>query len=168
MTKHLENTFGLPHLDDVLKEDGALPDTTPSEPMFASEEEAQAMVAGMKRKMAEADQFEERDHAEAMDELFQESLRHAQNIMDTGFNIDPARAPRWFEVAGGIYKIALDAKNSKIEAKLKAAQVKLNQQKLELERGQGGDGPTVNTQGMVVEDRNDLILRLREQAKKEK
>lgn len=168
MTKHLDNTFGLPHLDDLLKEDGVLESS--STEIIATEEDAQAMIAGMQHRMAQADEFDGKDHADAMDEIFQETLRHAQNIMDTGFNVDPARAPRWFEVAGGIYKIALDAKNSKMEAKLKAQQVKLNQQKLELDKRSMGDhtGETVNVEGRVVEDRNELILRLREQAKNKK
>ncbi|RYD50321.1 MAG: hypothetical protein EOP83_24110 [Verrucomicrobiaceae bacterium] len=165
MTKHLDKAFGLPHLEDLLKEEGVI-SSTQVEAVPDNQDTAKDMIAGMQHQVQESNLLDGKHHADAMDQIFEETLRHAQNVMDTGFNIDPARAPRWFEVATGLYKTALDAKNSRRDAELKTLQVKLAKQKLELDRmnaGAGG-GETVNTQGMVVEDRNEMIRRLRAEA----
>jgi hypothetical protein len=161
MTKHLENAFGLPHLDDLMKDEGALQAQT------FGPAEADQLVAGLRQAQGAAALMDGTDHAEAMDVIAGETLDYAQKVMDLGFNIDPARAPRMFEVATGLYKASIDAKNSKRDAQLKAAQLIINQQKLELEKRAVGAGApdAIETKGMMVEDRNDLIKRLREQAK---
>lgn len=164
MTKHLDNAFGLPHLDDLLKEEGVLPARAEEAPPV----DTQAIVAGLHRAQKAVDMMDGTDHAKSMDEIFAETLDHARKVADLGYNIDPARAPRMFEVATGLFKVALDAKNSKRDAQLKAMQLMINQQKFELEKqqmtGEQAEN-TVETKGIVVEDRNELIKRLREQGK---
>lgn len=172
MTRRLEDTLNLPHLDDLLKETGDMPDApepdAPAEPADNGASPHDMLNALQVAKNANA-MMDGRDHAEAMDKLYVETLRHAQNIVDLGFNVDQARAPRVFEVAAQFYKAAMDAKNSKRDAQLKAMQLMLNQQKLELDKKVAGKDPsTIEVDAVVVEDRNELLKRLRDQARAEK
>ena len=162
MTKKLEDTLNLPHLDDLLKEEGV---------MNAVEEEDPALNE-MLQKLDSASEsmslIEGKDHADAMDSLYKETLDHARNIADLGYNVDHARAARIFEVGAQFFKIAMDAKNSKRDAQLKAMHLMLQQQKMEQEKGTAQTPNTVDVDAIVVEDRNELIRRIREQANKEK
>lgn len=177
MTRSFEEALGLPHLDDMLKEEGVL--EKPPNPLYDDIEEtdnddeytppqmSNTAIASMQMAQKQLDLIEGKDHSEKMDVIHQEALKHAQDIMDLGFNIDHARAARMFEVGANMYKVAMDAANSKRDAQLKAMQLVLNQQKLELEKrqmGESGTTPgTIDAQAVMVEDRNEIIRRLREQ-----
>lgn len=163
MTRHLDNAFGLPHLDDLMKEQGVLPESNTD----VSDDDANMMIAGMERAQ-QALTTDDTDHGKKMDEIYSDTIDHARKLADLGYNMDPARSPRAFEVAANLYKTAMDAANSKRDAQLKAKQLQLSIMKFELERQQmtGDAAPgTVEAKGIVVEDRNELIKRLREQAK---
>jgi hypothetical protein len=169
MTIHLDNAFGLPHLDDLMKDEGVVP-TQPSEAVV-TDADANQIVAGLTAAQNNAvavSGVDTADHGRSMDLLYDETLDYAQKVMDLGFNIDPARAPRMFEVATGLYKAAMDAKNSKMDAQLKAQQLMLNRAKFEHEKngsqGESG-GEAIETRGVMVEDRNELLKRLRAQMK---
>lgn len=170
--------LNLPHLDDLLKAEGML-----QKPSAASEADPPDLDGKLAQALALAEQAEKKlalingtDHAEAMDSLFEETRKHAQDLMDLGFNIDHARARGIFEVATSMYKNAIDAKNSKRDAELKAMKLALDEKKLELDRlrvqhetglGGGAGGGTI-AEAVVVEDRNELIKRLRAQIKQDK
>jgi hypothetical protein len=176
MTRSFEDALGLPHLDDLLKEDGTLErrpnplydtpeaefEETPATPQLSA-----GAVEKMQMAQRQLDIVEGKDHADKMDAIHRESLKHAQDIMDLGFNIDHARAARMFEVGAAMYKVAMDAANSKRDAQMKAMQLVLNQQKLELEKQAMGNveaQPTgsMDAQAVMIEDRNEIIKRLRE------
>lgn len=158
MTKGIHDFFDLPEMDKAFGPG----DVDPVAEALVSSLDAGAMtdkLAGM----------DGRDHGEAMDKVFDETLKHAQSIMDLGFNIDHARAARMFEVGATMYKVAVDAKNSKRDAQIKTMELILKQQKHELEKRIAGEAsPETMDAAVVVEDRNELIKRLREQAKAEK
>jgi hypothetical protein len=169
MTIHLDNAFGLPHLDDLMKDEGVLPVAETQVVETMTETQATQLVSGLQKAHAATSNLDAVDHAKAMDTIHDETLDYAQKVMDLGFNIDPARAPRMFEVATGLYKTAIDAKNSKRDAQLKAAQLMINQQKLELDKLQmtGQASEAIETKGVMVEDRNELLKRIRAQARGE-
>lgn len=170
MTKGIQDFFDIPHLEDVLKEDGVLPKQAVDAEVTLDEQQTQAVIDNLDAASSSLALVSGQDHAEAMDQLYDETLKHAKDIMDLGFNIDHARAARMFEVGATMFKVALDAKNAKRDAQLKAMQVVLNQQKLELDKqiAKGDMNNTIDADAVIVEDRNELIKRLREQAKAEK
>src|SRR5206468_2670849 len=94
------------------------------------------------------------DHSDAMDKVYKETLKHAQDIMDLGFNIDHARAARMFEVASAMYGRAIEAKDKKRDAQLRALKLAMEQQKLELDetrlRHEMGERDTITTDGVIV------------------
>lgn len=161
--------LNLPHLEDLLKND--LPESEVENDVDAKLNDILEQAERAEKRLAMVNGT---DHAESMDSLYDEIKKHAQDLMDLGFNIDHARARGIFEVASSMYKNAMDAKNSKRDAELKAMKLALDQKRLELETmrvkheiGQGGgDGPIA--EAVVVEDRNELIKRMREQIKQEK
>lgn len=151
MTRGIEEMLGLPPTPGPGQGYG----TTPEAPMSPAESQL-AMVDG-------------RDHAEAMDTIYQDTLRHARDIMELGFNIDHARAARMFEVGAAMFGRAIDAKNSKRDAQIKAMRLALDQRKLEILEKQGGDPKAIEGDAsiLVTDDRNSLIRHIREQLKKD-
>ncbi len=174
MTQGMETFLNLPALDDALREKGLLPEENTADRSDDGTDDpvlintvAMAQAAEQRLVMVEG-----RDHAEAMDKLFKETLQHAHDIMDLGFNVDPARSARMFEVATAMYGRAIEAKNSKRDAQLKAMKLALDQRRLDLDeerlRHQRGEADPIDApSSVIVEDRNELIRRMREQIKKE-
>jgi hypothetical protein len=177
MTKGLETFFDLPPLDEILKDQGIdvhtqKPEATP-EPTVENEEAIQKAVTALHDLTARMEMLEGTDHAEGMDELYKEILTHARDLMAYGFNIEQTRARGVFEIASLMYGHAISAKNSKRDAQLKAMKLALDRRKVDLEEkrtnhavGQGQAATIDNDGTIVIEDRNELIKRLREQMKK--
>jgi hypothetical protein len=158
MTRHLADAMGIPHLDDVLKAEGVIPKTSYIDPHEEEMTRRGNEIAAMERS-ADDLALEGRDHGKKCDVVYEEGLDNARKIVDLAFNIDPARAPRAFEVAANFYKLALDAADSKRKAQLQAKELMLKQQKLELDRRMAGeqDAKTYDDRAAIVEDRNELI-----------
>lgn len=96
------------------------------------------------------------DHDNSMDKVYDETIKHARDLMDFGFNVDPRSAGRMFEIAATMYQRAIEAKTSKRDAQLKELKLIIEKNKLKKE----DDVPTENA--IIVEDRNELLRQLRE------
>jgi hypothetical protein len=105
-----------------------------------------------------------------MDKMYDETIQHSRDLMDLGYNVDTRSAGRIFETAATMYKLALDAKNSKRKAQLDLMKIHQEQQKIDLvEKNKGGgDGQNgaIDTGSIIVEDRNELLRQLRDQSNK--
>jgi len=182
VTQGIERMLNLPSLEDILREKGVLPEGETIEPvndteipnMLPENEELMRTVEMAKQAQSRLDMVEGIDHSEAMDKLHKETLKHAQDMMDLGFNIDQRSARGIFEVAVNMYGRAIEAKNAKRDAQLKSLKLALEQRKLELDEkrinAQIGeqDRNTIPGEGVVIrEDRNELIKRIREQRENE-
>jgi hypothetical protein len=154
MTKQLDDFFGLPAMDDLIEEDETIQESTQVRP---------------KNNSNELMPFEEArgDHSQEMDDAHDEALKHAREIVELALELDPARSPRMFEVAAIFYKTAVDAKISKRDAQLKLMKLIQTQKKLDLDemrlRHEMGNAPTDKSDVIMVEDRNTLLRRLREE-----
>jgi len=69
-------------------------------------------------------------------------------------------AGRIFEVAGYMMKNAIDAKNDKIEKKLKAIDLQLKKYKIDKDAGDESENGMINGQGYIITDRNELLKKL--------
>lgn len=153
-------------LDEMLKEKGVETETpTPSEP--TPDEEVENAVATLREISAKIAMIEGTDHSEAMDELHKEILGHARDLMSYGFNIDHPRARGIFEIAASMYAHAINAKNSKRDAQMKAMKLAMDKKRVELEEKrtnhQVGQADALIEDGTIlVEDRNEMLRRLRE------
>jgi hypothetical protein len=163
INENIVDMFNLRPLDEVLKEKGAMPEG--EEP----ENEAEHKLEVLRELSAKLSLLEGTDHGDAMDEVHSEVLQHARDLMAYGFNIDHPRARGIFEIAAMMYNHAITAKNSKRDAQLKSMKLALDKKRVELEEkrtnhviGAAVANDSENT--ILVEDRNELLRRLRQQA----
>jgi hypothetical protein len=163
MTKGLETFMNLRPLDEVLKEQGVDID-----------EEVEKAVTELRELSSRASMLEGTDHSDDMDSMHDEIIRHARDLMSYAYNIDIPRQRGIFEIAAIMYGHAMNAKNSKRDNQLKGLRLALDRRKVDLEEkrtnhviGQEQTASTADGHTIVVEDRNELLKRLREQIKKE-
>ena len=98
-----------------------------------------------------------------LDEVATKSMDAYEDLMDLGMNVESRYSGRIFEVAGQMLKTNLDAKNAKLEKKLKMVELQLKKEKLDKESGPEGD--IVQGEGYVVTDRNSLLEKLKKMDK---
>ena len=171
MTVGISDFLNLPTLQEVLKKDKK-EEPSISEEEIEKEIEEQAsksatILHDMSTRLA---LLEGTDHSEAMDELHQEIVQHARDLMAYGFNTDMRGARGIFEVAGQFYGHAISTKNSQRDAQLKAIKLAMDKKKLDLDEkktnhiiGNQTQVASISGGNVVVEDRNELIKRLREE-----
>jgi hypothetical protein len=178
--------MGIPYLEDALKEKGLLPENhyasdgiEPAEEIenldesFDEEENNEALEEIMNNAEKGFAMIEGKDHAEGMDVVYKETLRHARDLMDYGYNCEDKFRRGIFEQANNFYGRAVEAKNSKRDSQLKAMKLALDQRKLALEEkklnallGKAAENGTITNEGYIVEDRNAIIKSRLEQMKK--
>ena len=156
MSRGISDTLGMRSLEDILSE-------TETEEVETTEIVKTTEPTGT--ELMTASDMKGSDHGKSMDEIYDESLDIARKITDMGMNIDPAKAPRMFEVAGQFFKTALDAKNSKRDAQMKLMKLIQDQKKIELEErrlnGEIGNKETIEGEVIYEGDRNKLLKMLK-------
>jgi hypothetical protein len=150
--KTLEETFNMPPIDETDNEQ--LNNETPSvEEVTAALEQAKDLEKQFK-KMNHYDQ-----HDEEMDELAQMAVDAHKNLQDLGMNVEIRHAGEIFSSSSQMLKIAVDAKNSKVDKKLRLLKLQLDKMKIDIASNKGNN--TVD--GTVVElDRNELLKQLKQ------
>ena len=156
MSKSIQDALDLPTLEDLLKAPRQVDDSEESsidDFDFDKIPEQKVVVSA-------------NDHEIKTDEIYDETLQHARDLMDLGYNVDTRSAGRIFETAAGLYRTALEAKNSKRDAQLKAMKLELEHKKLEIllkgAKGNSAPGDTIEGEAVVlVENRNELLKQLR-------
>lgn len=162
----IENVLGLPSMEEILKTTEPTPDVNIDTYVDINEQELAAVLkmaetAGNNLEILDGAQ----DHNISMDEIHEKTLKHADELMDLGFNVDQRSAATIFEKANMLYKTALDAKSSKRDSQLKTMKLMLEKRKLDLEekrlKHEMGD-VAVDADAFIVDDRNALIKLMRE------
>jgi hypothetical protein len=92
-----------------------------------------------------------------IDQYAQESFQAYKDLMDLGMNIEPRLAGRIMEVASSMMSNAINAKNVKVDKKLKMIELQLKKMKLDQN---SDDEVAVTGTGTVVADRNELIKQI--------
>jgi hypothetical protein len=168
MSKSIQDALDLPVLEDLLRassnQEGEV------EPEITDEmADNHELIENLENNLITpemADERKERDHESSMDAIHKEAIKHSQDLMDLGYNVDTRSSGRMFETAANMLKIALDAKNSKRDAQMKLQKLKLEERKVDIverqtKAGAGGAGEVVDGQTTIVEDRNELIKQMR-------
>lgn len=86
------------------------------------------------------------------------------DLMDLGMSVEARYSGRIFEVAASMLKNAIDAKNSKIDKKLKMVELQLKKEKNDNPIRVDKDADkknAINGTGVIVSDRNSLIEQLK-------
>ena len=146
--KMLEETFDLPSMDEAA--DAEVPAL---EDVAAALEQAKDLEKQFK-KMDHYDQ-----HDEEMDELATMAIDAHKNLQDLGMNVEIRHAGEIFSSSSQMLKIAVDARNSKVDKKLRLLKLQLDKMKIDMVANK--DGGTV--QGTAVKlDRNELLKQLKQ------
>jgi hypothetical protein len=153
-------------LEDALREDGE----HPFDGNENQENENKELSGLLDEAEKNAKRLEGTDHEDAMDELYKETLQHAKDLMDLGYNVDMPRQRGIFEIATMMYSRAMEAKNSKRDAQLKLFKLMLDKRKLDMDEKKILNSPdgSKTTDAVIVEDRNTLIAMMRESMKPDK
>ena len=159
MTKKLEEILNLPESQEIIDAD-----------KNKAKAEAKQEQKETFREIAEFDKITaalpqvkglgELGDAE-LNEVSEKSMQAYEDLMDLGMNVESRYSGRVFEVAGQMLKTNLDAKNVKLQNKLKMVELQLKKEKMD--RDGSVDGETlVNGEGYVISDRNSLIEKLKQ------
>ena len=154
MSKGLSDTLNIKSLDEILQE-------TEIDTFGEKEEDDDTdQTSLMKFKEMTNTAF-----SNNMKEVYDQAMAISGNLADLGNNIDPARAPRFFEVAAQHLKIAIDAAHSNRDSQLRLMKLIQDQRKLELEelkvKTELGDTSHLSADIIMVEDRNKLLEKLK-------
>lgn len=165
MTKGLDKVFGLPSMEEILQETDIEEELGPEEMAVT---ETTAMIPSPESDLISHADLKAAEHSKSMDNIHDEVMQHARDAAELAFDLDPARAPRMLEVAAQYYKAAIDAKNSKRDAQLKLMKLLQDERKLALDearlRHETGNFQSEKADVVMVEDRNVLLKKLRDEA----
>jgi RNase P/RNase MRP subunit p29 len=158
MTKKLEELLNLPESQEIIDEEKQ------KAKVEAKQEQKETF-----REIAEFDKITAAlPQVKGLGELADKELNEVsdkamsayEDLMDLGMNVESRYSGRVFEVAGQMLKTNLDAKNAKLDKKLKMVELQLKKEKQDKEGSIDGE-TLVNGEGYVISDRNSLIEKLK-------
>ena len=150
--KSLEETFDL---NPTETEESQLSDTEITDDDMKA---ALALADDIDRQLATA---KGKDlHDREMDELADMAIKAHQDLQDLGMNVEIRHAGEIFSSSSQMLKIAVDAKNAKVDKKLKMLKLQLD--KLKLDRAtKPADHNALDIKATLM-DRNELLKQLSE------
>jgi hypothetical protein len=157
MTKKLEELFNLEKSEETSE---TLKDKLETEQNDKDDAQANALIQekiGLDKIDAALPQVDGLEDDKEIDQYSNESFQAYKDLMDLGMNIEPRFAGRIMEVASSMMNNAINAKNVKVDKKLKMIELQLK--KLKLDQNQGDDDAVTGT-GTVIADRNELIKQI--------
>jgi hypothetical protein len=136
----LEDVFELPKLEDV---------------------EPNIQVLDKAKKLAEDYDSEDpaTKHDHEMDEIADLAVEYGKTLHDLGMEVEVKHAGEIFSAASNMLKIAVDARNSKMEKKLKLLRLELD--RLKLDRSMPDPGEQLMNESVTVIDRNALLEQIK-------
>lgn len=162
MTKKLEEIFDLETGDTT----ESMRDTLEQEQDSKNDREANDLIQqklGLDKIDAALPQVDGLAEDSEIDTYAQESFQAYKDLMDLGMNIEPRLAGRIMEVASSMMGNAINAKNLKVEKKLKMIELQLKKMKLDQN---APEEEAVTGTGTVVADRNELIKQILKHSEK--
>ena len=151
----LEDAFDLPALTDD---------------SFGITPSVQEVAAALERAGQLEEQFERIDgfdqHDVEMDELAGLAVQAHKDLQDLGMNVEIRHAGEIFSSSSQMLKIAVDAKNNKVEKKLKLLRLQIDKMRID-KMNKTDDNNTIDGNAVSI-DRNELLQQLRELNAKDK
>ena len=159
MTKKLEETFNIDPVEEQAKETPTIEESRDLTEILSSElantdkiDASLPMVQGLN------------EHDKDMDDIHQKAINTFEELISLGMNVEVHAGAKLMETANQMLKTAMEAKDSKVDRKLKMLNLQLNKAKLDLavekEEKKNKTEDDFETEGSVVMDRNDLLKRL--------
>ena len=157
MTKKLEDLLNLPDSKEIIdqdKEEKKESAIVEQEDTIRSIQELDTIQAALPQVKGLGDLGDGE-----LDEVAVKSMDAYEDLMDLGMNVESRYSGRIFEVAGQMLKTNLDAKNAKLEKKLKMVELQLKKEKLDKDINPNGE--IVQGEGYIVADRNSILEKLK-------
>lgn len=157
MTKKLEDLFNIESNEDTTE---SMKEKLELEQDSKNDKEANELIQqkiGLDKIDAALPQVDGLEEDAEIDQYANESFQAYKDLMDLGMNIEPRLAGRIMEVASSMMGNAINAKNLKVDKKLKMIELQLKKMKLDQNQG---DEEAVTGTGTVVADRNELIKQI--------
>jgi len=154
MTKKLEEEFNLPPLKEALNPDDDLfefDDTNDTNEVISVEEVQRALTNAEKIDHALASVKGLDTHDDEMDDIAQQAIDSYQQLMNLGMNVGDREAGSIFDSASKMLKTALEARDSKVTAKLRQIDLLIKKERLD----KSTTGPQKSSSGSL--DRNELL-----------
>ncbi len=152
MTKKLEEEFDLPSMFDTDSQQETHCDSEDNTDITTIE---QALSISEKINGALAEVRGMESHDSEMDEIAQQAVDSYEQLMMLGMNMTDMAAGQVFNNAANMLKIALEAKDSKVNRKLK--QIDLMLKKARLDQQEKKNDPDVQEVQATMFDRNELL-----------
>ena len=158
MTKKLEELFNLEDSKEIEQTESKPPVQVPTHEEVKSLDDSYKAVSEITRGLPQIKELDSLDDKE-LDSLAAKAEAAYDDLMDLGMNVEVRYSGRIFEVAASMMGNAINAKNAKIEKRLKAVDLQLK--KLKIDNDSGADpNDVINGQGYVITDRNELLKKL--------
>jgi hypothetical protein len=148
--KTLEYTFDMLPISDQDNEQVVEPTEDDIKAALARADEIDKQLVTAKRD----------EHDEEMDELAALAVQAHKDLQDLGMNVEIRHAGEIFSSASQMLKIAVDAKNNKVDKKLKMIKLQLDKLKMDRAVKCPNDG-AVDAKATML-DRNELLKQLGE------
>jgi hypothetical protein len=155
MTRKLEEEFNLPHIDDMAHN----ADSEQSYDLAEIQTVEDAITISEKINSALAEVRGMEVHDLEMDTIALQAVESYEQLMSLGMNMTDMAAGPVFSNAAAMLKIALDAKDSKVNRKLK--QIDLMLKKANLDSREKKQVPEEEYATAKVLDRNELLKMLK-------
>lgn len=146
MNTHLANTFDLPDYQQPNEDD-----------IRAAMENAQ----DLEKTLKDINGFDA--HDAEMDEISEMAVSAHKDLLELGMNVDTRTAGEILGTSATMLKIAMDARNSKMDKKLKL--IKLQMDKMKLDHALAKEDNTPVDGGALTMDRNELIAQIQNAVK---
>lgn len=146
----LEEEFNLPSMSDSTEETELVP----------TQEDVREALEKAKSLEEELDQMDSYDtHDREMDELAEMAIQSHKDLQDLGMNVEIRHAGEIFSSSSQMLKIAVDAKNLKVEKKLRLLRLQLDKMRMDRQNSQDTDN-VINGSAQKL-DRNELLNMIR-------
>ena len=162
MTKKLEETFNIKPIDD----EGDEVEETPSV------EESKELTEILNTELETIDKIDSalpmvqdlNQHDREMDEIHSKALNAFEELFSLGMNVEVHAGAKLMETANQMLKTAMEAKDSKVDRKLKMINLQMQKARLEhqidKEEKTNTKDEELEGEGSVVIDRNELLKRI--------
>tara|TARA_Y100000590_G_scaffold417080_1_gene516454 strand:+ start:4794 stop:5411 length:618 start_codon:yes stop_codon:yes gene_type:complete len=190
MTKKLEEEFDLPPMEEVIRkakekaDEETIEKTENSKDQNGQEEVQQEVSEQSEEKSGESSEGNSQSIIRAlstaekidralpqvtgldsedidMDTYSNEAMKSYKDLMDLGMNVEVRHSGKLFEVASAMLKNAVEAKNAKLEKKLRMVELQLKKQRIDQMSGNDtNSADIVEGEGYIVGERNQLLKQI--------
>ena len=159
MTKKLEETFNIEPEEEKVEE------TTEEIPTIEESKELTEVLYAELKNTEKIDNAlpvvqDLNEHDKEMDDIHQKALDAFNDLLQLGMNVEVHAGAKLLETANQMLKTAMEAKDSKVDRKLKMINLQLQKAKLDYNISKNKDGFELESDGAVTISRNELLKRI--------